>query len=109
MDPQTLFTMLSDETRVRCLVLMVNQKKICVCEFATILESIQPKISRHLALLLKSGVVKNERKGNWVYYYINEELKLWAREVLELLYHHLKDVEPYSSDLKKLLKESVCK
>ena len=49
--PTELFTLLSDQTRLRCILLLIKEKEVCVCEFTHILNSIQPKISRHLAYL----------------------------------------------------------
>lgn len=102
--PNELFTQLSDETRLRCLLLLSKEKELCVCEFSNILESIQPKISRHLAYLRKSGLVSDERRGQWVYYRLNQNLPSWAQNIITIMLEELKKMEPYSSDLKKMLK-----
>ena len=47
--PNELFSLLSDETRLRCLVLLQKEGELCVCEISQIIGSIQPKISRHLS------------------------------------------------------------
>ncbi len=99
-----LFTLLSDETRLRCLLLLNKQKELCVCEFSNILDSIQPKISRHLAYLRKSGLVSDERRGQWVYYRLNPNLPAWAQNIIMVTLEELKKIKPYSSDLKKMLK-----
>lgn len=100
--PQEFFTLLSDETRLRCLLLLQKEKELCVCEFSQILESIQPKISRHLSLLRKSGLVSDERRGQWVYYRLSERLQIWMKHVLAATLEDLKNNEPYQSDLKKM-------
>ena len=102
--PQEFFTLLSDETRLRCLLLLQKEKELCVCEFSHILESIQPKISRHLALLRTSGLVSDERRGQWVYYRLNEKLPTWMKQVLATTLDDLKNTAPYQSDLKKITK-----
>jgi ArsR family transcriptional regulator len=46
------------------------------------LEDIQPKVSRHLALLRKNGLLVDRRQGQWMYYRINPDLPSWAKSVL---------------------------
>src|ERR1700722_7114269 len=110
--PTELFSLLSDETRLRCLVLLQKEEELCVCEISKIIGSIQPKISRHLALMRKSGLVSDERRGQWVYYSLNQSLPDWAKRIIESTSENLMAQEPYRSDLKKmnsLKKENICK
>ena len=100
--PAELFTLLSDETRLRCIILLSREKEICVCEFSYVLNSIQPKISRHLAYLRKSGLALDERREQWVYYKLNHDLTKWAQKILENVLQELKDAEPYISDFEKI-------
>lgn len=111
MTPKELFALLSDETRLRCVILLQKEKKLCVCEISRIMGSIQPKISRHLALMRKSGLLADERRGQWVYYGLNPSLPLWAKRIIEFSLENLRKKEPFSSDLKKinsLKKENIC-
>ncbi len=48
-DTKSLFQLLSDPTRLRCLLLMQVEGELCVCELTHALDLSQPKISRHLA------------------------------------------------------------
>jgi len=100
--PHELFSLLSDETRLRCLVLLQKEGKLCVCEISQIMESIQPKVSRHLALMRQSGLVSDERRGQWVYYSLNPLLPAWAKRIIESALENLKKEEPYKSDMKKM-------
>lgn len=100
--PQEFFTLLSDETRLRCLLLLHKEKELCVCELTHALGSIQPKISRHLSLLRKSGLILDERRGQWVYYRMSEKLENWMKQVLASTGIDLKNIEPYKSDSSKL-------
>ena len=112
MTPNELFSLLSDDTRLRCLVLLQKEGELCVCELSQIMESIQPKISRHLALMRKSGLVSDERRGQWVYYSLNDSLPDWAKIIIESTLKSLMKEQPYQSDLKKLCllkKENICK
>jgi ArsR family transcriptional regulator, arsenate/arsenite/antimonite-responsive transcriptional repressor len=100
--PNELFALLSDETRLRCLLLLYKKKELCVCEFGYVLESIQPKISRHLAYLRKSGLVLDERRGQWVYYRLNPSLPESFKKIVEITLESLCKQEPYISDIKKV-------
>jgi ArsR family transcriptional regulator len=111
-EPDELFSLLSDETRLRCLLLLQKESELCVCEISQIIGSIQPKISRHLALMRKSGLVSDERRGQWVYYCLNPLLPNWSKNVIASAFEHLLSQEPFKSDIKKLnaLKKSdLCK
>ena len=81
--PHLFFKMLSDETRLRCLLLLAREGSLCVCELMDALEESQPKISRHLAQLRQSGVLLDERRGQWVYYQISSELPEWLSNVID--------------------------
>ncbi len=64
-----LFTALADPTRLRLLHLMAG-REICVCYFAEVLGESQPKISRHLAYLRRTGIAVARREGKWAHYRI---------------------------------------
>ena len=65
--PNQLFKAFADETRLRLLNLLA-QRDHCVCEFQSILRVPQPKISRHLAYLRRSGLVQETRHGKMIMY-----------------------------------------
>jgi ArsR family transcriptional regulator len=83
-DPVTFFKCLSDDTRLKSLLLLQLKKELCVCDLMSALQESQPKVSRHLADLRACGLVLDERRGKWVYYRINKELPAWALKVLAL-------------------------
>lgn len=84
-----LFAALADKTRLRVLNLM-REDEICVCFFSEALEESQPKISRHLAVLRKAGLVEARRDGKWMHYSIavpeDEEKAAVLRRTLEWLW-----------------------
>lgn len=80
--PLQLFKSLSDELRLTCLMLIQYEGELCVCELMAALEDEQPKVSRHLALLKKAGLLINRRMGQWAFYRINPDLPAWAKSVL---------------------------
>jgi ArsR family transcriptional regulator len=109
--PHELFSLLSDETRLRCLILLQKEGELCVCEISQIIGSIQPKISRHLALMRNSRLVLDKRRGQWVYYSLDPSLPNWAKRIIKTTLENLMKEEPYHSDIKKirfLKKQNIC-
>lgn len=62
-----LFKALSDPTRLKILALL-NIREMCVCEVMVALDLTQPTASHHLGILEDVGLVKDRRKGKWVFY-----------------------------------------
>jgi len=75
---------LSDETRLRILMVLLK-RELCVCQLQGILEETQPKISKHLRKLKDLGVVRDDRKDQFIYYSLNREDHVMI-ESLGLLY-----------------------
>jgi ArsR family transcriptional regulator len=80
---RALLQLLADETRLRSVVLLRDSSELCVCELVHALETAQPKVSRHLALLREAGVVDDRRDGQWVYYRLHPALPRWAVRLIE--------------------------
>lgn len=108
--PAELYNLLSDETRLRCLMLLHAKGELCVCELTSALKCTQPKVSRHLSMLRKSGIVSDERRGQWVYYRLNPILEKWVKNLVKASFDGLHKVEPFVSDIKTLksLRKSPC-
>ena len=66
-DLELFFSALADRTRLRLLNLM-RGGEVCVCFFAGALGTNNPKISRHLSYLKRSGLVEGRRDGKWMHY-----------------------------------------
>ena len=81
-DPIKFFKNLTDEVRLRSLMLIQYEGELCVCEMMAALNEIQPKVSRHLALMKKSGLLVDRRQGQWMYYRVNPALPAWAKSVI---------------------------
>ena len=82
-DLKTVFKALADETRLRCVLLVVAEGELCVCEFCHAMAVIQPKISRHLALLRSSHLLQDRKQGQWVHYRLNPDLPPWVAGLLD--------------------------
>ena len=97
---EKFFYLLSDETRLRCLLLLQAESECCVCDFTYALQKIQPKISRHLAILKGANVVSDRRAGAWSYYSLHPDLPAWASRILSATFQET--TKRYGSDLIRL-------
>src|SRR5580658_6269609 len=66
-DLSLFFAALADKNRLRLLHL-IKDGEICVCYLQGVLQTNQPKISRHLAYLKRAGLVEARREGKWMHY-----------------------------------------
>jgi len=63
----TIFHALADPTRLRIFVLL-RRMELAVGELAQVLAQSQPGVSKHLKILLDSGLVTRRREGNWIFF-----------------------------------------
>jgi ArsR family transcriptional regulator len=78
-----LFRALGDPLRLRTLSLLLEEEKeLCVCDLCAILGESQPKVSRHLALLRRVGLVQVRREGRWKFYALAEARSPLQRKLL---------------------------
>jgi len=82
-EPIPFYKSLTDEIRLKTLMLAHYHGELCVCELMEALkEDSQPKVSRNLAVLKKAKIIIDRKHGKWVFYRINPELPLWAKSVI---------------------------
>lgn len=82
-EPISFYKCLTDDIRLKTLMLTHYHGELCVCELMEAMEEdSQPKVSRNLAVLKKAKVITDRKHGQWVFYRINPELPLWAKSVI---------------------------
>jgi ubiquinone/menaquinone biosynthesis C-methylase UbiE len=69
MELENYFKALSDNTRLRLFNILFHFE-LNVNEIVSVLNMSQPRISRHLKILLDSGLIKYRRDGLWIFYSI---------------------------------------
>ena len=81
-----LLKLLGDPTRLKMMKLLKSHE-CCVCEFVEIFKMSQPAISQHLRKLRDIELVKEERRGQWIFFSINEshEDYTFIKSILEHL------------------------
>jgi len=63
------FKALSDKTRLKIIWLLSSAKaELCVCEIMDTIEDSHCNISRHLKILKTVKLVKENKRGKWVYF-----------------------------------------
>ena len=102
---ELFFSALADRTRLRILNLM-GEDEICVCFFVEVLETNQPKISRHLAYLRRAGIVTTRKEGLWMHYRIKEPKTEDAARIWRDVRIYLSNDKEMQKDRKRLVK--VC-
>ncbi|MGG4033162.1 metalloregulator ArsR/SmtB family transcription factor [Paenibacillus cisolokensis] len=90
---------LADPTRLK-IISLLRIRDCCVCELVPIFNISQPAVSKHLSRLKTAELVRETRKGQWVFYSLNE--KRLAETGLAL--SHLPDL---SEHLKKLEEQGL--
>jgi len=78
------FKLLGDKTRLK-IVAILNQHDMCVCHLVELLQTTQPNISQHLRKLKDAGFVKEERRGQWIYYSLQVSDQPYIKEALQYL------------------------
>jgi ArsR family transcriptional regulator, arsenate/arsenite/antimonite-responsive transcriptional repressor len=69
-----IFKSLSDETRLRILLLLLGHEELCICDLMSALDLPQSTVSRHVAYLKNAGWLKDRRGGVWMYYSVRKDL-----------------------------------
>jgi ArsR family transcriptional regulator len=80
-----IFSVLADPTRLKLLRLLLQQREmdaLCVNALAYHLGVTQPAVSQHLKLLKDAGLVKGEKRGYCVHYFVKKEALHEAQELI---------------------------
>ena len=93
------FKLLSDETRLRIMVLLFHNE-YCVCQLCGITGISQPNVSKHLARLRDMGLVKDERKEQYIFYSLNMGNKLFEG-ILRKIVENIESYPTLKSDIEK--------
>jgi ArsR family transcriptional regulator len=104
---ETLFKALADATRLRILGLLLTGE-VCVCDIHQSLKIPQPKASRHLAYLRRSGLVDTRREGLWIHYRLGGLTDPVMAAIVDAVRHALTHVDSMQRDGERLQKRTGC-
>lgn len=98
LQPAAVYAALAHEMRLRCLLLLLAHKELCVCELTHATGAAQPSMSRHLAQLREVGLVVDRRAGLWVHYRLHPNLPAWVLKVLQATASGIAHLDPFAAD-----------
>jgi len=96
-----VFRAFADPTRLRILNLLL-EGEVCVCDLCSVLDEIQPKISRHLAYLRRAGLVEVRQDRKWMRYRIKRHAQGLERTLISCLKSCLREIDVLQEDLDRL-------
>ena len=99
---ERLFKACADQTRLRILNMLIGEGEICVRHFVEVLQTSQPKVSRHLAYLKRAGFITDRKDGLWVYYRLASPLAVQAERILACLESCCGETPEMQQDLSRL-------
>jgi len=103
-DTVKAFKVLSDETKLRILNLLL-ERECCVCEVMQALVISQSKASRGLTALYDAGFLKMRKDGLWSLYSIdNEGIQVYQSQLVEAVKEALKNSKIADEDRERLSK-----
>jgi ArsR family transcriptional regulator len=68
-----MFKALGDPVRLRMVSMIAAKPELCVCEITPAFELSSGTVSHHLKTLREAGLVDCERRGTYVYYWLQLE------------------------------------
>ncbi|AIM17186.1 ArsR family transcriptional regulator [Bacillus sp. X1(2014)] len=101
-----ILKLLGDKTRLSILGLL-QMKTFCVCELVDIFKMTQPAISQHLRKLKDAGLVKEQRKGQWIHYSLNRNSDYF--QLVEDILRHIPSQDDKLNILKQQSSKMTCK
>jgi ArsR family transcriptional regulator len=80
-----VFRALADPVRLELLAHIAARGPLCVCHLEEAMPYSQSRISKHLGVLRRAGLVSSRRDRNWVYYSVNRDALETARDFVDQL------------------------
>lgn len=94
---------LNDRNRLRTFMVL-NKGELCVCQIVELLRLAPSTVSKHLAVLYQSGLLRSHKKGRWVYYHISEDVLENYGDIINPIINTLNNDPVYRDDLSHLEK-----
>ena len=101
-----LLKALADETRIRMLNLL-KTGELCVCDIEEVLGIQQSNASRHLNKLKSVGLILSDKKSQWVYYRMNDEIIVKYPFIQRIIQEELVKINVCEADMEQLIKHKA--
>jgi ArsR family transcriptional regulator len=76
----------ADPVRLKILSLLMVQP-LCVCVIKTVVKIADSKLSYHLNILKKAGMIEGEQQGQWIIYHITDQAQVFLDQERERFSH----------------------
>ncbi len=80
-----VLSLAGNDVRMKMLYLLEEEKELCVCDLADILEMTIPAVSQHLRKLKDGNILQTRRSGQTIYYSLKQE----HLEIIKPLFEHI--------------------
>ncbi len=97
-----IYKTMADETRLRVLLLLLENGELCICDLMNALDLPQSTVSRHVAYMKNAGWLNDRRGGVWMYYSIKSGLGPFMTALATLTRNLLSSAEAVSADRRRL-------
>ncbi|PTW59715.1 ArsR family transcriptional regulator [Breoghania corrubedonensis] len=82
----SVLSALAEPTRLEAIRLLKDGTEHCVCELMQKLDATQSRMSRHMQVLKRAGLVCDRRDAQWVRYRLNPDLQPEIRAILDAVF-----------------------
>ena len=72
----------ADPVRLKILSLLLVQP-LCVCVIKAVVKMADSKLSYHLTILKRAGMIEGEQQGNWIIYHITDNARMFLEKETE--------------------------
>ncbi len=96
---------LADRNRLRIVAALMKSNELCACHIVELLGVTGATASRHMDLLIRSGLVASRKDGRWVHYKLSPT---FPTPIFQWLEKNLSSDPENKADLKKLKKITGC-
>jgi ArsR family transcriptional regulator len=105
--PDHLFKALSDRNRFRVVAALLQSRELCACQIHEWLGVTGATASKHMSILVASGLVLSRKDGRWVHYRINRD-QANLRPLMSWIRNQVKEDIDLLEDLKDLSSVTAC-
>lgn len=95
----------ADKTRLTMLLLL-QEKELCVCDLVELIGISQPGISQHLRKMKQARLVQERRQGTWMYYRLDESAHPVVQAILQQVPSLKEKLEVYEKHRDSMMCES---
>jgi DNA-binding transcriptional ArsR family regulator len=90
MDPSVVdlsqsLSLAANEVRLKILLLLKEEVRLCVCDLAEILGMKLPAVSQHLRKLKDGGLVFTEREGTTIFYHLTSKVQPLLNALISII------------------------